>query len=379
MKQLTDHIYEQTAKYGLIVIFVLFFFLEFVGKQAYFNWGGTSLQLYVKGVLLLIIGILLLGRFQKLKQAWVVFALPIIYVIGQLVLENSFSTNSIVIFIKFMSPLLFFLLFTIVKPSEKDQILIFKIFEWGMIVNSGLIILGYLGDISIFESYRGERFGYSGLFLSPGVASYAYLLTLFYFVIGAKASVWRNWKFAFIFISCLLIGTKAIYLGQIVVLIYLLSLLQFRFKNLLIAITLLMSLVATYFFFFEYGLFNKVRESEGLLSALLSYRDKLLIENTIPYVQENWTFLNYLFGGVSNYDMRSQMEIIDLFFFWGGIGGLVYLMSFIKTYVTFRMSKMLWVFALLFIIIIFLAGNFFVYSTITIFLLMVRERILQIE
>ena len=379
MKQLIDHIYEQTAKYGLIVIFVLFFFLEFVGKQAYFNWGGTSLQLYVKGVLLLIIGILLLGRFQKLKQAWVVFALPIIYVIGQLVLENSFSTNSIVIFIKFMSPLLFFLLFTIVKASEKDQILIFKIFEWGMIVNSGLIILGYLGDISIFESYRGERFGYSGLFLSPGVASYAYLLTLFYFVIGAKASVWRNWKFAFIFISCLLIGTKAIYLGQIVVLIYLLSLLQFRFKNLLIAITLLMSLVATYFFFFEYGLFNKVRESEGLLSALLSYRDKLLIENTIPYVQENWTFLNYLFGGVSNYDMRSQMEIIDLFFFWGGIGGLVYLMSFIKTYVTFRMSKMLWVFALLFIIIIFLAGNFFVYSTITIFLLMVRERILQIE
>ena len=42
----------------------------------------------------------------------------------------------------------------------------------------------------------------------------------------------------------------------------------------------------------------------------------LIFENTIPYVKQKWNFINYLFGGIENYDLRSQMELFDVFFFF---------------------------------------------------------------
>ena len=377
MKELVDHIYDQTAKYGLLVLFMLYILLEIVAKYTHFSKEVTNIPMFVKAAILCLAAVLILLRVRKIKNFWLLIALPAVFIIGQLTINDSFSGNSLVIFGKFVAPVLLFIYFSEARLLEKHRRITFRVFEWVMLFNSALILLGFLLDIKLFESYRGSRFGYSGLFLSPGVASYAYLLTLFYFVLGANGSVWKNWKFIFIFLSCFLIGTKAIYLGLIVLIIYILSLQKVKYRKLLIALALVLGATATYLFFYKFGLFSKVRESDGLISALLSFRDKLFVENTIPYIQENWSFINYLFGGVSDFDMRSQMEMIDVFFFWGILGGLLYLLTFIRTFVNFKMTRTLWVFALLFMTIIFLAGNFFVYSTITIFLLILRERILQ--
>jgi hypothetical protein len=71
------------------------------------------------------------------------------------------------------------------------------------------------------------------------------------------------------------------------------------------------------------------------------------------------------------------MEAIDLFFFWGLFGGLLYLFTYLKTYITFRLNYEFWLFFLSITAIIFLAGNFFVYSMIIVFLLILRQKVLQ--
>lgn len=378
MKLLIKQIYDQISKYGLVVIFVLYLLLEIIAKYFHFSKETTSIPMLVKGIILCLVIGLIATRIHKIKNLWLLLVLPVIFVIGQLTINDSFSENSLVIFGKFIAPILFYIIFSEARLNPNYRKITFQIFEWGMLVNSCLLLIGFLFDFNLFESYRGNRFGYSGIFLSPGVASYAYLVTLFYFIIAFKEKVWKNWKFIFIFSSCLFIGTKAIYLGQIILVLYTLTLVKTKYKKLFIALLGIIGAVAAYLFFFKFGLFNKVRETNGLLSAILSFRDRLLLDNTIPYIQENWSFINYLFGGVSNFDLRSQMEVIDIFFFWGILGGVIYLLAYVKHLITFKMNSMLWVFAGLLILIVFLAGNFFVYSTITIFLLMLRERISQL-
>tara|TARA_R110002124_G_scaffold17532_3_gene73379 strand:+ start:254077 stop:255216 length:1140 start_codon:yes stop_codon:yes gene_type:complete len=378
MKLLIKQIYDQISKYGLVVIFVLYLLLEIIAKYFHFSKETTSIPMLVKGIILCLVIGLIATRIHKIKNLWLLLVLPVIFVIGQLTINDSFSENSLVIFGKFIAPILFYIIFSEARLNPNYRKITFQIFEWGMLVNSCLLLIGFLFDFNLFESYRGNRFGYSGIFLSPGVASYAYLVTLFYFVIAFKEKVWKNWKFIFIFSSCLFIGTKVIYLGQIILVLYTLTLVKTKYKKLFIALLGIIGAVAAYLFFFKFGLFNKVRETNGLLSAILSFRDRLLLDNTIPYIQENWSFINYLFGGVSNFDLRSQMEVIDIFFFWGILGGVIYLLAYVKHLITFKMNSMLWVFAGLLILIVFLAGNFFVYSTITIFLLMLRERISQL-
>ncbi|WP_417372000.1 hypothetical protein [Gelidibacter japonicus] len=378
MKLLIKQIYDQISKYGLVVIFVLYLLLEIIAKYFHFSKETTNIPMLVKGIILCLVIGLIATRIHKIKNLWLLLVLPVIFVIGQLTINDSFSENSLVIFGKFIAPILFYIIFSEARLNPNYRKITFQIFEWGMLVNSCLLLIGFLFDFNLFESYRGNRFGYSGIFLSPGVASYAYLVTLFYFIIAFKEKVWKNWKFIFIFSSCLFIGTKAIYLGQIILVLYTLTLVKTKYKKLFIALLGIIGAVAAYLFFFKFGLFNKVRETNGLLSAILSFRDRLLLDNTIPYIQENWSFINYLFGGVSNFDLRSQMEVIDIFFFWGILGGVIYLLAYVKHLITFKMNSMLWVFAGLLILIVFLAGNFFVYSTITIFLLMLRERISQL-
>jgi hypothetical protein len=127
--------------------------------------------------------------------------------------------------------------------------------------------------------------------------------------------------------------------------------------------------------FYKFGLFNHIRETHGLLSSVLSYRDQLVIEKTWPYILDNWSFVNYFVGGLSDFNIRSQMDFIDVFLFWGILGGILYLITFYKSFVVFTIDKMTLYFIVFLIFIIFLAGNFFTYTTIPIYLLIIRERI----
>lgn len=364
------------SRYGIIVLFLVFMLLEGFGKFYLFSKNFTQIPLIIKSIILVFSGGIILFNLNKFKKELIlIFCLFFVYILGQSSITPSFSTNSIIIAIKFLTPLIFFILFKRVHIPKAYQKITFNMFEWVMVLNSLIILIGLIANIYFFKSYLGDRFGYSGIFQTPGVTSYSYLITLFYFVISYKKDVIKNWKFLIIYITCFLVGTKALYLGLIVVTFYIISIQEFKFKKYYNFLSIIIISIAVYLFFFKYGIFNKISESKGLLSAILSYRDRLLINNTLPYIDENWSWINYLFGGVSDYNLRSQMEIIDVFFFWGLLGGVLYLITYLKTYINFKITKELWLFFITLGVIVFLAGNFFAYSTIIIFLLIFRERI----
>ena len=126
-------------------------------------------------------------------------------------------------------------------------------------------------------------------------------------------------------------------------------------------------------FFFKYGIFNEIRERDGLISSVMSHRDRLFLEETIPYIQEHWGSLNYLFGGVSDLSTKSQIEFIDIFYFFGIIGGFCYYYIFLKEFLVFKMNIYLVILLSVLFILVLLGGNFFSYPSIFIYLVILQE------
>ena len=149
---------------------------------------------------------------------------------------------------------------------------------------------------------------------------------------------------------------------------------NYKKKYLLSIGFLLITLIVGYFLFFEFGKFNQIRESHGLVSSILSYRDQLFLNKTLPNIKENWSFINYFIGGLNNIHDRSQLDIIDIVHFWGILGGAFYLLIYYKFFIPFKLMRIDLFFIVFLIFIIFFAGNFFTYTTIPIYLLIIREK-----
>lgn len=353
---------------------MLFWGLEISDKLTYYFFPEFSFSQFIKAVVL--IGFLIFQiAIKDYKFILIALVTFIFFSIGQLFLETSFTRNSLLTFFKFLFPIL---LFSFVNKRIKINKLspeFYKTFEWVMVVNSILIFIGALLSIKLFNTYQGNRFGYNGMFAAVSNGSYGYIITLFYFLLRYKERVIKNWKFIFIFISCIFIGTKAVYLSMLFTLGYLAYVSKIPFKRTLLVVAILIGLLLAYYFFFQYGIFNSIRQSDGLLSALLSFRDQLLLEKTLPFIQESWGWVNYLFGGVSDFDLRSQMDIIDVFFFWGILGGAFYLFIFLKLFLPFKMNTTGWLFISFLAFIVLLAGNFFVYSFVALFMVTLKLKL----
>lgn len=123
----------------------------------------------------------------------------ILYFTGQFFISESFSVNSINVFFKFIFLILVLEFANNLTSPEKLKRSLFNVFEWVMLLNSLLICTGALFSIKVFNTYQGSRFGYNGLFDAVSTGSYAYIITLLYFLLAYKSAVVTNWKFIFIF------------------------------------------------------------------------------------------------------------------------------------------------------------------------------------
>ena len=366
-----SHIKKNHLTISLITLFLLFWGLEVSDKLTYYFFPEFSFSQYIKAAVL--IGFLFFQIAVKdYKFILIALVMCIVFSIGQIFLETTFSRNALLTFFKFLFPIL--LLAFINNRIQNYELTsgFFKTFEWVMVVNSILLLIGVLLSIKLFNTYQGNRFGYNGMFAAVSNGSYGYIITMFYFLLRYKERVIKNWKFILIFISCIFIGTKAVYLSMGFAIAYIVVVSKIPFKRTLLVAAILTGLLLAYYFFFQYGMFNSIRQSDGLLSALLSYRDQLFLERTLPFIQESWSWVNYLFGGVIDYDMRSQMDIVDVFFFWGIFGGAFYLFAFLRLFIPRKIDSTGWVFLSFFAFIVLLAGNFFVYSFVAIFLVVLK-------
>ena len=370
VKGLNNHI--------VAILLLLFFISEAFSKYAiYFEGGKLAIPRFIK---IAVFVLLIIGLLKHFKSVIAPLILAAIFCFGQIFLIDGFKTEVMVSGAKLLFPIFLFIYFNKHPIQKRHRKFLFQTFEYLLIFNGILIFIGLIWKVHLFESYPYGRFGYNGLFITSGTSSYVYAIAIFYFLLKLKKDFLRNWKTIFVIVCAILTGTKILYIALVAsLLIYLTHFVNFNRNHrriLFFGICAIFGLIA-YFFFFHYGIFNQIRKEQGLLSSILSYRDDLLMDQTLPFIRENWTWPNYLFGGISDLAARSQMGFIDVFFFWGILGGLFYLYVFYKTLVTFRVGKSVLYILLILVLIVFLAGNFFENASVAIYLLILKETIIS--
>lgn len=354
------------------LLLLLLFFTEAYFKIVLFSKTETLGLLQVsKGIIVLCLGLYILVKNPK--KLWLLGLLSLSFILGQVYLEMGINKEVVINFAKLLYPLILLIYFNTYTLSNNQKQRLFLVFERIMIFNSLLIFTGLLFDINIFKTYLGSRFGFNGLFVTSATSSYVYGITLIYLLEKYKSGVFKHILNLIIIGAMFCIGTKVSY-GLLIIFfaVYLLKFTKINKKR-IVSILLVLITLLFYVVFFKYGMFNEIRQKVGLISSIMSYRDILLTEHTIPYIKENWSVLNYMFGGVSDLSTKSQIEFIDIFYFFGILGGLLYYYIFFKAFLVANLQIHIVILLSVLFIIVLLAGNFFSYPSIAIYLVVLSE------
>ncbi len=371
-------VYRQFIKWFPALLLLLFYSSEAFSKYStVFLDGKSDIQRLIK---VIVLGFFVLAIIKPLKNLLLPTLLVIAFCLGQFALVNGFNQEIVVSFSKFLFPIFLFIFFDKYQLSRTSQDILFRTFEYILIFNGALIFLGFVFEISLFNSYKYGRWGYNGLFINTSTSSYIYAIAIFYFLLKLKEKFLKSWMSLFIIVCSLFTGTKIVYValfGALLLFLFLYNNLNRKQRNAVLLSLLTLFLALGYIFFFQLGIFNEIRQEQGILSAILSSRDELFLNETIPYMQEHWHWPNYLFGGISDLALRSQMGFIDLFLFWGSIGGILYLILFYKTFIPNLTKKNSGYIILTLTLMVFLAGNFFENASLAIYLLILKEILME--
>ena len=356
----------------LSFLLILFYFSEGYNKLSYVYFGDRSdLVKSIKLFVVLYISINLLKKNNVLLQVIVLIGF---FCIGQISLTPNFDYIVLTTLLKYIFPLLLFAYFNINKLNTEAKKTLQKIFESLVVFNCILIIFGFLFEISALKTYSTYRFGYNGLLVTSATSSYMTLITLFYFLYKKNAAFIFDYKVLIIIISSLLIGTKSIYLGiGLILTLYFILYTSKKYRVMGIVVMSLLLIFGSYYTIHYWEKFNVIWEKEGLLTSVLSYRDLLFTNKTLPFISHNWIVSNYFFGGINDITTRPQMGFIDLFYFFGTIGSLYYLYLYSTNYIKYKITKESLLFLSFIGIVIAITGNFFLNSSIVIYMLIIRE------
>lgn len=269
---------------------------------------------------------------------------------------RSASGSNFFYFVKYLYPFFFIGVFSLIKDKKETISRYFEIIETALIINIIFVVFGFIFSIDFFQSYMGSsRFGYSGLM------EFVFFQDLLIIVISRRLFLDKvDLKFVILSIASLFVGTKAIILFfAILIFYYLLEKgkikLLLLYSGILISALVFIKPIIDFFaklFPFWQPLLNKY----GYITLLTSTRD-WNIQKTIGYIELNSNLKN-LFVGIGEFSKYLvEMDFIDLFLFFGIIGGVIYLVFLSKI-----INKN---YHLIPFIIGFFSGNF-LFSTITI-------------
>ena len=345
--------------YFLPIFLALFFLTEAwstikVGVWGFKSYTPAAIKLLSMGLIVVFI-----LNFKK-KYIWPLISLFIIFCLGQLALQNSFEFAVIVSFIKYIFFLLITLYFIKINDAKISR-LVFSIFEVIVTINSCIIFLAYLFNWEIFASYS-IRFGYSGLFMASATSSYFYCIAIAYFLIKYKVHAFKKPVFYLSITAVFLLGTKTalLYLIFSLALFFTMQIKEVKKKIGLLVIFFLVGGSSLYFVL-QRGIFKNITNEKGWVTSIMSYRDQLIVKDTIPYIQENWNSFNYILGGLSELTVRSQMEFLDLLLFFGPLGSFLYLffLCWFSKLKNIKANSLAFLLIMLLFSGAFISGNFF--------------------
>jgi len=362
-------------------VLVLFFASEALTKIAqWYKFSFYNISALVK-LLFILVTFCLIIKKRKLRFLSFFGVMGVVFLLGQLIFNN-WEFNTEVVFsnlIYFGRYIFVFFIISLFNPYQiKFSKSVFKIYEIILLFNSLLIIAGYFFKISLFQTYL-YRFGYNGLFMTPTMISYFNALGIIYFLRKSEDDRTGYLPLILIVLSSLLTGTKAILLFILFTAVYLVIKLKlFRERVFIGSLLLLFGIVIGFWkvvFAFlkdQYSVLYEVYINDGLLSMLTSYRNHNFIEIYTEVIQKKWVPMNYLFGGTDFDQYRIEFDLLDVFLFFGIIGGVIYLWAYFSKVIIFNkfdnFSKVQ-IIGLLFIGI--LAGTFFNGAPLALYLIIV--------
>ena len=200
--------------------------------------------------------------------------------------------------------------------------------------NSILIFIGWAFTLPFLSSVVAGyefRFGYSGLlpagneatiFLAIGISTFY----LSYYKTGQDLT-----GFIIVLFSSLLSGMKGVYLFLLLLILFHI-IYKYSLNYLVIASLFLLTIL--YFDPVQNWIIEKstyfvnIYERDGLVTMLFSGRNNQFTNEFLYLINEQWTWLNYLFGGMVTKSYLIEMDLFDLFSFFGLVGFVLYLLIF---------------------------------------------------
>ncbi|PTX60428.1 hypothetical protein C8N46_10672 [Kordia periserrulae] len=335
---------------SIIIVFLMGFFISDFITSIAFKLTPNSFYRYsgmVKLIFEAFMIVMIVVYFKKpLKTLWFIIFFALSFIISQFLLKETpydfkmhISIGNIYFFNRYLYLLIFILFVKTLLLKEHTYKKIYRYFEIFLYLNTIALLVGYFFHVETFRSYEyTTRFGVSGFFSKPGEASYMYIIAIivnYYFWISEKNKT-SFYKLLF-FITCsLCLGQKKIIL--FLLLLGIMHLIHYnRFKK-IIRIALPVLFVIFLFVkdsFIQLVLskspfWKNIYEESGLVSTLFSYRDQLLVK-AMDYIDENWSFLNYIFGGIDFNTFKVEFEFIDLYIFMG-FAGIIYYLYIVSSY-----------------------------------------------
>lgn len=340
----------------------LFFTLECInGIYFFLVESSSSLSLSFPIKLLWEIGIilLLLWQVKSIENRYKVF---LGFVIVSFVVGFFRFSNDLILMIhglKHYNKLFIFLIVYIFLDLYRPKLgKGLRLLDYVFVLNSALIIIGLLAGIQFLRSYPyTERFGYSGVFCRYSIndVSLFYLIGNFYMLYRWKQGNVALWLFAFVFIASFLVGTKAIYLQNALLMLYIVFRVKELSKYIIVLGVISFSILLCYY---NFSFWEDIIEQRGLLSAITSLRSDLLVSK-VPLVIENLSIWSTLYGLNNPFQYFVEMDLVDLVFAFGIVGSG--LLGYFYGNILFRFKKedhFAWMFIIVYILLACISGRY---------------------
>lgn len=373
-------------------ILLLFFFAEIFTKVFYYkDYCFFNVSALIKGIFILYVAIYSLYNLtsNRKKGFYFLVIFLVIFLVGNFFFkgERTFF-NTIFYNIKyFLRYILIFVLYIFCDGfyNKKFNVKLFKLYEYIVIGNSLLIILGFIFKLDVLSTYRGTRFGYNGLFLVPSIATYFYCIALIYYSHKIMNKAKGYLVFFLLIISASLIGTKAVLLFLAFVIFTLFIYYKLYRKKtfyMILALSIAIVLFLREYIFnvliTTYDVLYDVYENNGVITMLTSYRDLKFINEFPSIFNERMSWINYLFGGTDFSMFRIEFELVDIFLFFGIIGSLLYFRFYFKNIIVLKYFNRISVMQLIFLLFTAcLSGTFFNNGAVGLYLIIVINYIIK--
>lgn len=351
---------------------VLFFVSDGISKVLFtynFDFHRVSLiaRILLEGIFLLyIISVYTPTRGSVLV---IILSLLIIFFVSQIVLteavRGSFFEN-LIIYNKYI---FLFILYAALYKLKSDRSILdrsISVLENIFTVNSVAVLLGPITGFEFLKSYINAdyRHGYMGFIVAQNEA------TLFYFI-GVSLIYYRryilditNYKFFIILFAAMLLGTKGIYIFLFLLFLYHIVFQRGIISKAFLLIVIAVLLIKLYQFavtdegrqYFVY--FYNENLTRNFVSMLLSGRDILLETDFFAQIG-SWSTINYFVGGQNVLKNSTELDLFDLFLFFGFLGSLIYLTAKFITVFRFKKTKFHLFFITCYFILAFFGGHFF--------------------